>query len=513
MSGLKEAEGLREHGQLADARRLCEALLRQDEKNPAVLNLLAALAADEGDGERGMRLAERAAAADPRSPLPEYTAGRIRQAEGRLGEAETHYRRSLALEPGQAKAHNNLGCVLQMQGRLAEAIGAFRRALALDPQLAQANQNLSAITRDPESARNAAAAYRRALEANPHDAEAHCNLGNVYRELGMHREAIASFADAIRLSPQYAEAHYSRAEALLLCGELAEGWREYEWRGQVKGLGTPARAFAQPLWNGEPLAGKTLLLHAEQGLGDTIQFVRYARLAAERCATVLLECQPQLAGLLRGVPGVAQVIARGEPLPQFDAHLPLLSLPRVFGTTVETVPRDGPYLRADPEKRERWRRELGEGPLHVGLAWAGRPQQWDDRKRSISLSTLAPLATLDGVSFHSLQWGEAAAQAVPQEMRLERYGDRIRDFSDMAALVAVVDLVVTVDTSVAHLAGALGAQTWVLLARAPDWRWLLEREDSPWYPTMRLFRQRSDGDWLDVATRVARALREAVRRS
>jgi hypothetical protein len=442
-----------------------------------------------------------------------YQQGLRHQDEGRLAEAEASYRSSLALDPRQPKAHNNLGAVLHMQGRLDEATASYRRALALDPALAQANQNLAAITRDPEAARGALEGYLRHLEANPQDAEAHNNLGNVYRELGRPREAIASFGQAIRLNPASAEAHFSRAEALLLCGEFAEGWREYEWRGKVKALGTPPREFAQPLWDGEQLAGKTLLLHAEQGLGDTIQFVRYARLAAERCRTVLLECQPQLAGLLRGAPGVAQVIAQGTPLPPFDAHLPLLSLPRVFGTTVQTVPWGEPYLRAEAEKRERWRRELGPGRLHVGLAWAGRPQQWDDRKRSMSLASLAPLAPAPNTVFHSLQWGEAAAQADPPGMKLVRYGDRIRDFADMAALVGALDLVISVDTSVAHLAGALGVPTWVLLAHAPDWRWLLEREDSPWYPATRLFRQRLDGDWQDVATRVAQALREAVRRS
>jgi Tfp pilus assembly protein PilF len=442
----------------------------------------------------------------------QYREGLRHQDEGRHAEAEASYRRSLALDPRQPKAHNNLGCVLQMQGRLDEAVTSFQRALALDPALAQANQNLAAITRDSAAARNALAAYRRHLEANPSDAEAHNNLGNVYRELGMHGEAIASFGEAIRIAPDNASARFSRAEALLLRGEYVEGWREYEWRTRVKGLGTPPREFAQPLWNGKDLAG-TLLLHAEQGLGDTVQFARYARLAAERCQAVLLECQPQLAELLRAVPGISRVIPKGEPLPRFDAHLPLLSLPGIFGTTPETIPWNGPYLRADAERRERWRRELGPARLHVGLAWAGRPQQWDDRKRSMELATLAPLSAGGEVSFHSLQWGESAAQAAGPGMTVARYGDSIRDFQDLAALIAAVDVVVTVDTSVAHLAGALGAQTWVLLASAPDWRWLLGRNDTPWYPGMRLFRQHADGDWSGVVSEVAQALRELVRRS
>jgi len=469
---------------------------------------MAALAADEEDAEEAVRWAKRALAADPRAASAYYTLGRVRQAEGRLEEAEANYRDSITLDGGRAGAHNNLGCVLQMQGRLDEAMASFRRALALDPALPQANQNLASITRDRASLEAAVAGYHRRARANPADAHVWNDLGNVYREIGQHAEAMACFAEALARAPDAAEAHYSRGQTALLLGEYASGWEDHEWRWKVKGLKLAMPDFPQPLWGGGALPAGTLLLHAEQGLGDTIQFARYARLAARRCRSVILQCQPQLAGLLRSMRGPSLVVPQGEPLPAFDAHLPLMSLPWIFRTTLEDIPWDGPYIAADPGRVERWRSKLTQGArIHVGLVWAGRPQQSDDRKRSTRLATLAALAQ-PGVALYSLQWGEAAAQAAaaPAGMRITDFGDEIRDFSETAALLGCLDVVVTVDTAMAHLAGAMGVPAWVLLAQAPEWRWLLERHDSPWYPTMRLFRQDADGDWSGPVRRIADAL-------
>ena len=441
-----------------------------------------------------------------------YREGLRHQDDGRHAEAEASYRRSLALDPRQPKAHNNLGCVLQMQGRLDDAVSSFRAALALDPQLAQANQNLAAITREAGAAHGALASYRRHLEANPGDAEAHNNLGNVYRELGMHREAIDSFAQAIQLAPDYAEAHFSRAFELLICGEYAEGFDEFEWRWKVRGLRNSLAGFPMQLWDGGALAG-ALLLHSEQGFGDTLHAIRYASLAAARVREVVVVCQRELIGLAAAVPGVSRALPAGAPLEgSFAAHLPLMSLPRVFRTTPQTIPWSGPYIQA--RKMERWQLPADSARLRVGLAWAGQPMQGDDRKRSLSLAALAPLAQSD-VAFYSLQKGEAAAQATapPAGMRVVELGSRFTDFSDTAGAMSHLDLVITVDTSVAHLAGAMGLPTWVLLSAVPDWRYGAEGERTPWYPTMRLFRQRADGDWGGVLVEVAQALREAVRRS
>ena len=506
---MREAERLRDAGAGSEARRLCEQVLRAHPDDAAALNLLAALAADEANFAEGARWAQRAIELEPRSAAAHYTLGRLLQAEGRLAEAEAAYGRSLELEPRQARAHNNLGCVLHMQGKLEPAIASYRAALQLDPALPQANQNLASITRDRGALEQAVAGYRRQTAANPADAEAWNNLGNVYRELGLHREAIASFAEAIARNPGLAEARYSRSFELLLCGDYLEGWKEYEWRWKVKAASAARREFRQPLWDGRELPAGTLLLHAEQGFGDTLQFARYAAPAARRCRAVVLECQPELASLLGSVAGLSRVVPQGAALPPFDAQLPLMSLPRVFGTTLESVPWEGAYVRADPARARRWDEVLLPGARrHVGLAWAGRPQQWDDRKRSITLATLAPLAAAPGIAFYSLQKGEAAAQAAapPPGLRLTDSAARIEDFADTAALMSRLDLVITIDTSVAHLAGAMGVPVWVLVAHAPDWRYHLEREDNPWYPSMRLFRQQTDGDWSGPIGRAAAEL-------
>lgn len=508
---LRQAHELREHGAADEARRRCREILATDAQHVGALNLMAALAADAGDADGVARWTRSVLELEPRSAAAYYTLGRLQQAEGRFAEAEASYRRSLGIEEANARAHNNLGCVLQLQGRLDEALVSFRRAISLDASLPQAQQNLATITRDRGALEAAAEGYRRAVAANPADSLACSDLGNVYRELGMHAEALASFGEAIRRDPANAEAHFSRAFELLLSGDYRQGLEEFEWRWKVKGLNAPMRAFQQPLWDGRALPGGTLLLHAEQGLGDTLHAVRYAAGAAKRCRAVLLECQSDLAPLLGSVAGVAKVVDQGAPLPPFDAHLPLMSLPRIFGTTRETVPWDGPYIRAAAERIEGWRPVAAvPARLKVGLVWAGRPQQGDDRKRSISLAMLAPLARASGVAFFSLQKGPAAAQAAapPAGMKLVDAGAGLRDFADTAALLSHLDLLVTIDTSAAHLAGAMGRPTWVLLADVPDWRYQLEGERTPWYPTMRLFRQGRDGEWAAPIERLAGALQE-----
>lgn len=507
---IAEAAAHRDRGDNDAARRCCAEVLRLSPGHSGGLNLMAAIAADEGHVADTVAWAQLALEADQNSAEPYYSMARAYQADGRAAQAEAAYRESLARDPAQARAHNNLGCVLQMQGQLDSAIACFRRALDLEPQLAQAQQNLAGLTRDPAALEQAAVGYRRQAKARPSDPEPCVQLGNVYRELGLHREALASFDEAIRRNPAHASARFSRSHELLMLGEWREGLQEHEWRWKVKGLGMPPRDCAQPEWDGRELARGTVLLHAEQGLGDTVQFIRYVPLVAARCAAVLVECAPQLAGLLRSVPGGARILGRGEALPAFDAHLPLMSLPRIFDTTPHTVPWNGPYLSADPRRIEAWRQELAPAAKrHVGLAWAGNPQYWDDRKRSMALAALAPLAGVEGVAFYSLQWGTGSAQlgAPPARLRVADFGDRIRDLAETAALMRCMDLVLSVDTCAAHIAGALGVPTWLMLAYSPDWRWLLGRGDTPWYPSVCLFRQRAgERGWDPVVCRVADAL-------
>ena len=507
---LQQANAAYERGELEGARRLCEAALRGAPGSFRARCLMAAIAADAGQTEDGLRWARSAASEDPAAPAPHYLAGRLWQGAGRLAEAEESYRRAVELQPGHARAHNNLGCVLHMQGKLDAALAEYRKALDLDPGLPQANQNYASIVRDGEALQRAAQSYVRQTQANPRDAMAFTDLGNTWRELGRHREALAAYDRALSIDPELAEAHFSRSFVLLLLGDYAAGWKDYEWRWRIPAFNAPARRFAQAIWDGREVRGGTILLHAEQGLGDTLQFVRYAPLVAQRCAQVHLECQPELKGLMQGVAGVSRVVSRGETLPAFAAHAPLLSLPSIYGTTLDTVPWNGAYVHADAGRIALWRDAMppDAARLKVGLVWAGRPQQWDDRKRSISLSMLAPLAAAGGVTFYSLQKGAAAAEAgaPPAGMKLVDLSARIGDFSDTAALASLLDLVITIDTSVAHLAGAMGLPVWVLTAHAPDWRYHIGREDNPWYPTMRLFRQERDGDWPGAIGRVAAAL-------
>ena len=502
-------------GNLELARQLGVALLESAPNDFRTLSLLAAIAADEGRTEEGLAWARRAEALDSRAASPHYVTGRLWQDAGRLVEAEAAYRSAIQRQADHARAHNNLGCVLHMQGRLQEALAAYRRALELDPGLPQANQNYAAIARDARALERAVADYERHTAAHPGDAMAFNDLGNAYRELGRNEQALAAYERALALAPELAQAHFSRSFVLLLLGRYREGWREYEWRWRIPAFNEPARRFSAPMWNGDAIESGTLLLHAEQGLGDTLQFVRYAPRVAARCASVVLECQPQLVSLLQGTPGLHGVLARGESPPVFAAHAPLMSLPAIFGTTAEDIPWSGPYVRANAEQVAAWGGALDAAGMKVGLVWAGRPQQWDDRKRSISLEQLAPLARAAGAVFYSLQVGEAAAQAAmaPAGMRLIDIASRIADFSDTAAIMANLDLVVTIDTSVAHLAGAMGVPVWVLVAYAPDWRYHLQRSDNPWYPSMRLFRQARDGDWPSAIEQVAAALVRRVRGS
>jgi hypothetical protein len=309
------------------------------------------------------------------------------------------------------------------------------------------------------------------------------------------------------LDRDYPQAHFNLGLRLLAMGRYQEGWEEQEWRWKCKDFTSPQRHFSKPQWDGEPLEDRTILLHAEQGFGDTLQFIRYLPLMARRAGRVIVECQAELERLLRPSCGSCEIVPKGQPLPDFDVHCPLLSLPRIFGATMDASPVAVPYLVADPARVEAWRKKLSlsSGTLNVALAWAGNPGFKGDRTRSTTLDRLAALAKVRGVNFYSIQKGEPARQLEhpPAGMRVVDLGPELHDFCDTAAVMAVMDLVLTTDTSVAHLAGALGRPVWVMLQFAPDWRWLIGREDCPWYPSMRLFRQRSRGDWPGVVDQIA----------
>ena len=435
----------------------------------------------------------------------------------RWDDAAACYRQAIALLPAYPEAHSNLGDALRELGQLGEAAAHFREATRLRPDLAEPHAGLSLVLLQQGDLAGCQASCREALRLRGGGGSAQLNLTLSIVALleGRHEESIAFCEAALEQEPDSPEAHKNRAIVRLLQGRFSEGLPEYEWRWKCPEL--PERPFKQPLWDGGPLDGKTILLHAEQGLGDTIQFVRYARLVKQRGGRVIVVCQKTLLPLLAGCEGVERLVAQGDPLPPFDVHAPLLSLPRIFSTTLETVPADVPYLQAEPRLVEQWRRELDDLPgFCVGIAWQGSRSFYFDRQRSLPLSQFAPLAAVPGVTLLSLQKGFGSEQvaALGGSFRMIDLAGRLDEatgpFVDTAAVMKSLDLVVTSDTSIAHLAGALAVPVWVAIPFAPDWRWLLEREDSPWYPTMRLFRQTERGDWQSVFARIAAALAARV---
>jgi len=430
---------------------------------------------------------------------------------GRPAEAEASHREAVRLRPNSPEAHNNLGAALFALGRPAEAEASYREALRLRPIFPEAYNNLGAALRDLGRPAEAEASHREAVRLRPIFPEAHSNLGAALYDLSRPAEAEASYREALRLRPNYPEAHNNLGYALLLAGRLEEGWKECEWRWKTKIFSGAARYFLAPLWRGEAIGGRTILLHAEQGLGDTLQFCRYAPLMVSG-ARIILEVQAPLVRLLSRLPGITQIIARGDRLPPLDLHCPLMSFPLAFGTTLDTIPAVTPYLSADPALAAHWQERLvGLDGLRVGLVWAGwRRLNFPaaaaiDRRRSIALKALAPLGAVSGVSFVSLQKDGPAAEVAdpPHGLMLHDFTTELHDFEDTAALIVNLDLVISVDTAVAHLAGALGKPVWLLNRFDTCWRWLLNRDDSPWYPTLRQFRQPNLGDW-DSAVCAAR---------
>jgi tetratricopeptide (TPR) repeat protein len=428
---------------------------------------------------------------------------------GELNRAVACFKKAIRLNSHFSNAYYNLGVIFQEKKELDEAITYFQRAIELNPYFENAYYNLGIAFKEKRQLEKAIDSYQKVIELNPTNSDAYINLGLVLKDKGQFNEALSYFQKAVCLSPDDAEAHWNMSLDLLLLGNFREGWKEYEWRHKVKTF--PQHDFSQPLWDGTDIPKQTILIHAEQGFGDTIQFVRYAPLIAQRGAKVILECHRELISLLQSVKGIHRVILRGEPLPPFDLHCPLLSLPLVFDTTHENIPSKVPYITVDSSLIQKWKNRLkcNDSQYKIGLAWAGRPNDMNDFNRSCSLMFFSPLTQLD-ITFYSLQKGEASEEVKnpPKGMKLIDYTEEINDFSDTAALIENLDLVISVDTAVAHLAGALGKPVWTLLPFVPDWRWMLNREDSPWYPTMRLFRQPSLGDWESVITKILNELQK-----
>jgi len=430
--------------------------------------------------------------------------------QGKLDLAEVSYREALRIKPESPAILVNLGNVLTDLWRLEEAEACYRQVIDRKPDHADALNSLGNALNLAGRLEEAIACYREAIRLSPETAVFYLNMGNALRTQGKLDESLASYEQALRLKPDFPAARFNRSLAWLLKGEFEHGWTEYEWRWEHRG---DRPTFAQPAWDGSPLAGRTILLYSEQGLGDTIQFIRFAPLLRQSGGRVIVRCQRPLIRLLSACAGIDELIAEDDPLPGFDVHFPLMSLAMIF----KTIPADISYLRAEFDLVEQWRRELGSiREFKIGIAWQGNPKYSLDPLRSFRLAEFAPLARIPGVRLFSLQTGLGAEQ-------LHELGDQLSvvdlrgsmgatpaAFVEDAAVMMNLDLVVCSDSAVAHVAGALGRPTWLALPFAPDWRWLLGRDDSPWYPTIRIFTQESWGDWAGVFARIAGAIKDQL---
>ncbi|UCD82315.1 MAG: tetratricopeptide repeat protein [Desulfobacterales bacterium] len=441
--------------------------------------------------------------------------------KGQSEAAEENFTRALHFKPHMIEALNNLGNLYKDCGNLNAAIENYRRVIRLNPQLAEAYYNLGSALRLQGRFCEAIDIFKQTLRLKPDYAEAYNNLALSYKNQGLLDPAVHHFTRALQISPDLAEAHWNRSFTYLLQGDFARGWEDYEWRFKQPGWKTiyPFR-YDKPRWEGMPARDKTIFVHDEQGLGDTLQFVRYLPWVKARCGTVILETRKSLMQLLNGFPGVDELVERstdGDPGVAFDYYVPLLSLPAIFRTTAKNIPDQVPYLDVNPAKAEYWRHRLERSAdsLKIGIVWAGRPLHTNDRNRSCRLDQFAGLIEIPGITLYGLQKGPAADQAkrCSFQQKFVNWGEEFEDFSDTAAAVACLDLVISVDTSVAHLAGALAKPVWVLLPFIPDWRWMMDRPDSPWYPTMRLFRQKKPSAWDETFLRVEDELRRVAQES
>jgi tetratricopeptide (TPR) repeat protein len=442
----------------------------------------------------------------PEERLQNAVALHQRGAPGDVAAAEAAYRGVLDADPDNAIAQHFLGVIRYQRGDFAAALPLLERAVAAKPGEPEFHNNLGLALAAADRESEAVTAYRAALTLKPDHAIAWNNLGLAMQAQNKVSDAIDAFRRALGLDPDFAQARWNLALALLLDGQFDEGWREYDARLALPELGRDRNRLPGSFWDGSQPAGKTILVYPEQGLGDALQFARYATLLADAGARCIVRCPEILAALLATVPGVAAIVHEGESLPRYDAHAPLLSLPRLFGTTAETmIPAKVPYIAVAESGRNALRARLAKSGAkrRIGLCWAGNPAHGNDRRRSIPLAALAPLLRVPDVDWYSLQHGDAAAQidAIPEGRDIVPLQPSAT-LVDTAALIAELDLVISVDTSIAHLAGALARPTWVLLPFAPDWRWQLGRDDSPWYPTLRLFRQHRPRDWPSVVERI-----------
>ncbi len=505
--------------------RLAEALIAYQQAiaiQPNHLNAhngLGVVLYQMGQLEAAIDHCQRAIALDANCFSAYNNLGTVLQRQGKLAEAQAQYERALAINPDYASAYDNLGTVCQEQKQIEAAISHYKRAIELDPASANAYNNLGSALKEQGNLTEAIACCREAIRLQPDHADAHNNYGSGLVDQGKFAEAVFHFEQTIRYKPDHANAHLNLGIILLMLGDYQRGFQEYHWRWQTKQC--PDLRYPFALWDGSDPQGKIILLTAEQGFGDTLQFARYAPLVAQRGGCVVVACQKQLLRLLETLPGIDRCVDRDQVNVQTHVHAPLLDLPLLLGTTLETIPATVPYLRVPPgvtvSLPEPGNSSAGAGEgispavLKVGIVWASNPDNSTSKKRSCPLDHFVSLQELPGVQLYSLQKDISSLdQELLANWAIPDLSAQLHDFADTAGAIAQLDLVISVDTAVAHLAGALAKPVWTLLPEVADWRWLRERQDTPWYPTMRLFRQVEDGNWVEVFERLQAALREGI---
>lgn len=495
-------------GRLTEAEQGYRQILAAAPLHADTLQMLGVLALQTGHPAPALSYIERAIGQKPSVAIYHVNRANALLALQRPAEAEAACQEALRLKRNSAEAQQTLGHALSDLGRPEAAAAAYREALRLNPALPDLHNSLGLALHEASRLDEAAEALQIAASRAPHDTATTSNLAGVLKDAGRLAEAEALYRDLLRHDPANALAHYNLSVMLLVAGRFAEAWPEWEWRFRADPL--LSHRFAAPLWTGEKLAGRTLLVHAEQGIGDMVQFCRYVPLLP-RDGRVVLEVHRPLVGLLHQLAGVAEVVGIGDPLPAHDLRCPMMSLPLVLGLTATAdIPAEVPYLRADPTRVADWRRRVADLPgQRVGVVWAGNPERMRmDRRRSLPVAALAPLTAVPGISLVSLQKGPAAAQLAdsPLAGAMADWTGELTDFVDTAALIEALDLVIGVDTAVLHVAGALARPVWLLNRFDTCWRWELGCDDSRWYPTLRQFRQATPGDWQDVVARVCAAL-------
>lgn len=500
------AKRAQQSGELSLAQVIYQQVLAAFPEHPDALHLLGLVEFQLGRMDRAQELIGQAIRLAPGAAHFQANLGLVLAGMGKWMEAIAAYERALEMHANFPAAQNALGRVLaqygetlHQSGELESAAATYRRALSYLPDLPEVQNNLGAVLIELGRAEESVGACRSAIKLRADLPEAWNNLGSALRDSKRFDEAINAYETAERIRPNWADPGFDRGAVMLLRGQMPAGWKLLESRWHDPAMAELARHFSKPVWDGSELHGKTILLHAEQGFGDAIQFIRYVPMVAARGGKVIVARPRELDRLFRQIKGVEQWVTPGDRMPAYDVHCSLMSLPMNFGTKLATIPAHVPYLSADPELVDPWKGRLSDvgAGRKVGLVWSGRPTHRRDRMRSLPLATLDPLSKLSSIRFVALQPGVPGA---PWMVDLTQH---IQDFADTAGLISQLDLVITADTAVAHLAGAMGRPVWVMLPFMPDWRWMLDRSDSPWYPMMRLFRQERAGDWAGVIGRVA----------